>query len=118
MDKMDEMDEVFETVARYFSILAEPARLRILHSICQQERSVGQIVEETGMTQTNVSRHLNLMYQCGALKRRRDGSMAFYSVSDGTLTEVCRTVCVRVSGELAEKKPLNRGFKALIEQLS
>ena len=30
---MDEMDEVFETVARYFSILAEPARLRILHSI-------------------------------------------------------------------------------------
>ena len=27
---LDEMDEVFESVARYFSILAEPARLRIL----------------------------------------------------------------------------------------
>ena len=57
---MDEMNEVFESVARYFSILAEPARLRILHSICQQERSVGQIVEETGMTQTNVSRRFFL----------------------------------------------------------
>ena len=115
---MDEMEEVFESVARYFSILAEPARLRILHSICQQERSVGQIVEETGMTQTNVSRHLNMMYQFGALKRRREGSMAFYSVSDSTLTDVCRSVCVRVSGELDANKPLKRGFKALIEELS
>jgi DNA-binding transcriptional ArsR family regulator len=60
---LDEMDEVFESVARYFSILAEPARLRILHAICQEEKPVGQIVDETGMTQTNVSRHLNLMYQ-------------------------------------------------------
>ena len=115
---MDEMEEVFESVARYFSILAEPARLRILHSICQQERSVGQIVEETGMTQTNVSRHLNMMYQCGALKRRREGSMAFYSVSDSTLTDVCRSVCVRVSGQLDANKPLKSGFKALIEELS
>ena len=114
---MDEMEEVFESVARYFLILAEPARLRILHSICQQERSVGQIVEETGMTQ-NVSRHLNMMYQSGALKRRREGSMAFYSVSDSTLTDVCRSVCVRVSGELDANKPLKRGFKTLIEVLS
>jgi DNA-binding transcriptional ArsR family regulator len=113
---MDEMNEVFETVARYFSILAEPARLRILHTICQQERSVGQIVEETGMTQTNVSRHLNMMYQSGALKRRREGAMTFYSVSDTTLTEVCRTVCLRVSAELDGNKALKRGFKDLIEE--
>ena len=113
---MDEMNEVFESVARYFSILAEPARLRILHSICQQERSVGQIVEETGKTQTNVSRHLNMMYQAGALRRRREGAMAFYSVSDTTLTEVCRTVCIRVSVELDGNKPLKRSFKELIEE--
>ena len=114
---MDEMSEVFESVARYFSILAEPARLRILHSICQQEKSVGQVVEETGMTQTNVSRHLNMMYQAGALKRRREGAMTFYSVSDATLTEVCRTVCVRVSVELEGNKPLKRSFKELIDEL-
>ena len=114
---MDEMSEVFESVARYFSLLSEPARLRILHSICQQEKSVGQIVEESGMTQTNVSRHLNMMYQAGALKRRRDGAMAFYSVSDATLTEVCRTVCVRVSAELDGDKKLKRSFKDLIDEL-
>lgn len=114
---MDEMGEVFESVARYFAVLSEPARLRILHSICQQEKSVSQIVEETGMTQTNVSRHLNLMYQAGALKRRREGALTFYAVGDTTLTEVCRTVCVRVSAELDGNKPLKRSFKELIDEL-
>jgi DNA-binding transcriptional ArsR family regulator len=115
---MDEMGEVFEAVARYFSILSEPARLRILHSICQGEKSVGQIVEESGMTQTNVSRHLNLMYQGGAVKRRREGAMVFYSVADAALTEVCRTVCIRVSSELDASKALKRNFKEVIGVLS
>lgn len=114
---MDEMSEVFESVARYFSILAEPARLRILHSICQQEKSVGQVVEETGMTQTNVSTRLNMMYEAGALKRRREGAANFYLVSDATLTEVCRTVCVRVAEELEGNKPLKRSFNELIDEL-
>jgi DNA-binding transcriptional ArsR family regulator len=115
---MDEMSEVFESVAHYFSILSEPARLRILHSICQEEKSVSQITEESGMTQTNVSRHLNLMYQAGAVKRRREGAMTFYSVADPTLTDLCRTVCVRVSSELGADKNLKRTFKELIDDLN
>lgn len=111
------MDEVFESVARYFLILSEPARLRILHSICQEERSVGQIVEETELSQSNASRHLNMMYQCGVLTRRREGPQVFYSVTDTTLTDVCRAVCIRVSTELGDKAGLKRSFKGLIEEL-
>lgn len=114
---MDEMDEVFESVARYFLILSEPARLRILHSVCQEERSVGQIVDETQLSQSNASRHLNMMYQAGVLKRRRDGAQVFYSVADSTLTDVCRAVCIRVSTESTDKGNLERSFKELIEEL-
>jgi len=69
------------------------------------------------MTQTNVSRHLNLMYQAGALKRRKEGSTVLYGVSDQTLTDVCRPVCVRVSAELDGSKTLKRSFRELIENL-
>jgi DNA-binding transcriptional ArsR family regulator len=100
-----------------FSVLAEPARLRILHAICQEEKPVGRIVDETGMTQTNVSRHLNLMYQAGALNRRKEGSTVLYGVADATLTDVCRSVCVRVSAELDGSKTLKRSFRELIENL-
>ena len=110
----NEMDEVFEHVARYFLMLSEPARLRILHAICQGEKSVGEIVDETSLGQTNVSRHLGLMYQAGVLRRRREGAQVFYGVTDATLTDVCRAVCVRVAAGLDGNKGLKRNVLELI----
>lgn len=94
---MDDTVRLFETVSRYFSLLAEPMRVRILHAICAQPRTVGDIVAETGATQTNVSRHLNTMYRAGVLTRRKDGNFTWYGVADPTLTEICRTVCVHIA---------------------
>ena len=48
-DASAELDEVFAIVARYFGLLSEPTRLKILHSICQDERSVSAIVASTGV---------------------------------------------------------------------
>ena len=45
---MDSLGQVFEAVSNYFALLSEPVRLRILHSICREEKSVSQIVAETG----------------------------------------------------------------------
>jgi DNA-binding transcriptional ArsR family regulator len=94
---VDELGRVFETVSRYFSLLSEPMRVRILHVICQEERTVSQIVAETGATQTNVSRHLNTMYRAGVLTRRKEGNFIYYGVADRTLTEICRNVCVHIA---------------------
>lgn len=93
---MNDDDRVFEAVARYFALLSEPMRVRILHAICCREKTVSEIVAETGATQTNISRHLNAMYRTGVLTRRKDGSFTFYGVHDGLLTEICRTVYVHV----------------------
>ena len=94
---MDELAGVFEAVSRYFSILSEPLRVRIVHAICQQERTVSDIVQSTGATQTTVSRHLALMYREGVVARRREGGFVYYTVSDDALAEICRTVCVHIA---------------------
>lgn len=106
--RTDELDEVFAVVARYFGMLSEPTRLKILHAICQAERSVSAIVEETGATQTNVSRHLSLMLQAGVVSRRREGSTVFYRVADPEFVEICRSVCIRIAGRIDEQKPLRK----------
>jgi DNA-binding transcriptional ArsR family regulator len=115
---MDPMNEVFESVARYFALLSEPTRLRIMHSICAEEKSVSQIVEEIGASQTNVSRHLGLMYQAGVLGRRKEGNQVLYRVTDASFTDICRTVCVRVASELDGDKSLKKSFKHLIDGLA
>ena len=102
----DELDQVFDAVARYFGLLSERTRLKILHSICNAERSVTAIVAATGATQTNVSRHLALMHQAGVVSRRREGTTVYYKVTDPEFVEICRTVCVRIAGRIEAGLPL------------
>ena len=111
---MTELDPVFDAVAAYFSVLSEPTRLKIMHAVCNGERSVSEIVADTGWTQTNVSRHLGLMHRHGVLTRRREGTQVFYRVADPTMVDLCRSVCNRIAGTIDERKPLKRQFLKLL----
>ena len=106
-----ELERLYEVVSDYFGLLAEPTRLKILGAICDGERSVSDIVERVGATQTNVSRHLNLMYGRGVLKRRREGQMTFYSIADANVVTLCRTACVHMASQLDEHSVSNRTLK-------
>jgi DNA-binding transcriptional ArsR family regulator len=94
---LDDLHEVFESVARYFSVLGEPTRLRILHALCQEERCVNEIIKATGLAQANGSRHLGLMYQAGLLSRRREGTQVFYKLADPMYVELCRSVTTQIN---------------------
>ena len=115
---MDELSHIFETVSRYFSLLSEPMRVRILHVICQHDRSVSDIVAETRATQTNVSRHLNTMYRAGVLTRRKEGNFIYYGIADRTLTEICRHVCVHIASRDDDAGSDQAGFEALARGLA
>ncbi|MEZ5740182.1 MAG: metalloregulator ArsR/SmtB family transcription factor [Burkholderiaceae bacterium] len=109
----DDLEPVLEGVSRYFSLLAEPTRLRILHAICSTEKSVTEIVEETGASQTNVSRHLGTLFSAGVLNRRKQGNFIYYQVSDDTLIEICRTACVHYASRSEPNEKRGSGAKAL-----
>jgi DNA-binding transcriptional ArsR family regulator len=91
---MQELDPVFNKVARYFALLSDPSRLKVIHSVCNSERSVNDVVAETGLSQSAVSRHLTSLHLSGVATRRKDGARALYVISDRTLTDICRTACV------------------------
>ncbi|HRO61460.1 MAG TPA: metalloregulator ArsR/SmtB family transcription factor [Burkholderiaceae bacterium] len=112
---MDELGRVFEAVSQYFALLSEPMRVRILHAICQREKSVSEIVAETGATQTNVSRHLGSMYRSGVLSRRKLGTSVYYGVGDPVLTEICRSVCVHIAAR--DGDPGRRGLLTIAQDL-
>lgn len=96
-EEQAEVHFILERASRYFSLLAEPARLRILQAICDKESSVQEIVVQTGLPQPNVSRHLSILFNAGVLSRRREGTFVFYKVSDPLVTQLCRTVCMHLS---------------------
>lgn len=101
---MDETLQVFEQVAHYFGLLADPTRLRILSCLCAGERPVRDVVESVGLTQANISRHLNILYRAGVVDRRREANSVFYRVVDPNFVDICRTVSITVaSRDLGEQ---------------
>lgn len=78
-----------EVLASRFKILAEPARLQILAALCNQERSVQEICDRTGLLQGNVSKHLRLMKDTGVVACRREGVWRYYRVVDTELLSLC-----------------------------
>lgn len=86
-------DEALELIAQRFGALAEPVRLRLIHALIGGEKSVNQLVALTGCTQTNVSRHLQLLARAHVLHRRKQGLQVFYAIADATILELCAIVC-------------------------
>jgi DNA-binding transcriptional ArsR family regulator len=93
----DESLVIFEQVARYFSLLGDPTRLRILSCLCSEELPVREVVEKIGLTQANISRHLSILFKAGVVQRRREGNMIFYRVVDPNFVDICRTVSITVA---------------------
>lgn len=93
---------VFELAAEIFSLLSTPMRLKILSSLCNGELNVNRLLEQVGTTQSNLSQHLNVLYQSGILARRKEGAQVFYRVHNERAVMLCRSVCTQVAIELDE----------------
>ena len=86
-------DSLLALVARRFQTLGEPLRLRILQSLESGPRTVTDITASTGASQSNVSKHLKVMYDAGLVSRRQEGTSVIYGVADPMIFELCELVC-------------------------
>ena len=92
-----------DVIARRFAVLADPLRIRLLDTIhTREEASVGELAEATGASHANVSKHLQLMLGERMVTRRREGSRAYYRISDPGLIALREQVCAGVRQSLQE----------------
>jgi len=85
-------DTELEKVAGQFRLLGEPMRLKILQALCVKRLTVGEIVDATGATQSNVSRHLALLASSGIITRQKDGQFVYYGMSNPLTMKLCELV--------------------------
>lgn len=91
-------------LAERFKALGEPARLQLLMALRAGERSVGDLVEITGLGQANVSKHLQQLHQCGYLTRRKEGTFAYYAIANPDVFMLCDVMCGRIEEEAKERR--------------
>ena len=69
-------------IEKILKALADGNRLRIINLLMRGELCVCEIEETLGLSQTNVSRHLNKLTLAGLLDSRKEAQWVFYSISN------------------------------------
>jgi len=93
--------EGFEAVADLFGVLADSSRLMILYLLKKGPAFVSQVVQKTGLKQSNASKHLAVLYDAGLLGRERMGNQIRYFVADELVFELCTLVCGKLHRDAA-----------------
>jgi DNA-binding transcriptional ArsR family regulator len=101
--------EMMALVAERFRALAEPARLQMMQALRTGERTVGQLVEATGLATANVSKHLQILYGAGFVTRRKEGLYVYYGLAGEDVFRLCDIMCGRLASESETRRKVLAG---------
>jgi DNA-binding transcriptional ArsR family regulator len=76
------------TTTDAFNAVAEPQRRQILDALAEGERSVNDLVALLGLPQPQVSKHLRVLREVGAVDVRKDGRQRLYRVNAAALKPI------------------------------
>lgn len=95
--------ESLTLIANFFKVLSEPSRLQIVCTLKSGPHNVTEIIEQTGLGQANVSKHLKLLAQAGIVSRQQRGVSAYYEVANPMFFKLCEIVCETLSIQLVQQ---------------
>ncbi len=75
-------------VEKVFAVIAESTRRDILEALAQESKAVGQLVDELGVSQPTVSKHLRVLREAGVVTMRAQGQKRFYGINTEPLVLV------------------------------
>ena len=76
------------TTADAFNAVAKPRRREILDVLAGGERPVGELVELLGLAQPQVSKHLRVLREVGAVDVRDEGRRRLYRLNGAALKPI------------------------------
>lgn len=88
-----------------FAVIADPTRRHILQALAVERLAVGELVEELGVSQPTVSKHLKVLRTAGLVETEAVGQKRFYSITPAPLASVADWVDGLHTAPVAETAP-------------
>ena len=102
---------IYELQAEISKTLAHPLRLAILHNLKGGEKTVNELTQTLGVSQSNVSQHLAILRQRQIVKTRKDGSNIYYRVASPKISQACDMVREVLLEQLAQRQEMARAYQ-------
>jgi DNA-binding transcriptional ArsR family regulator len=87
-----EMEANADRAAAFLKSIANGVRLRLLCKLLDNELSAGELSQELGITQANLSQHLAWLKKQDLLSSRREGTVIHYRLSDSRVEPLMRVL--------------------------
>lgn len=101
---------IFELQCEISKTLANPIRLAVLYVLKDGERTVNELVQNLGLSQSNVSQHLAILRQRQIVRTRKAGSTVYYSVSSPKISQACNIVREVLLEQLDQKRQMAKTY--------
>jgi DNA-binding transcriptional ArsR family regulator len=90
--RMGELRRSARRAAPLLKAMSNPARLVILCRLAEGERSVGEIEDEVGLSQSGISQHLAILRREHVVATRRDKQTVYYSLASADVVALMATL--------------------------
>ena len=90
MSYSEEKLSKIKLLSKLFKGFADYSRLLIFFNLLEGEKTVSELVEETGISQSGISNHLKCMRECDLLVDKQEGKFVYYSIKDDRAKEIIK----------------------------
>jgi ArsR family transcriptional regulator, lead/cadmium/zinc/bismuth-responsive transcriptional repressor len=88
-----------QQMAEFFSVLADPNRLRLLSALAQQELCVCDLAGHLAMGESAVSHQLRILRTMRLVNYRKEGRNVYYRLADSHVVNLYREVAEHLKEE-------------------
>ncbi len=81
-----------DEVSQVLKSLSHPIRLKVLCSLIDREKTVGELVEFGGISQSAMSQFLIRLKNEGVLSSRKEGTSVYYTLADERLKKLIHSI--------------------------
>ncbi|MGJ8678435.1 MAG: ArsR/SmtB family transcription factor [Akkermansiaceae bacterium] len=89
--------DALESISTIFRALSDVTRLQLIQALRGGPKNVGYLVTSLSLTQANVSKHLQTLYDARILTRKKQGTATYYSIDDNFIFPLCELVCDKIN---------------------
>lgn len=89
---LSDMEQKVDQASAVMKLLANPGRLKILCLLCESPRSVGELVNAVGLSQSALSQHLTKMRQEGVVLANRRGLEQIYEIANPVVMRLLKVL--------------------------
>ena len=97
---------IYELQAEISKTLAHPLRIAIIHYLKDGEKTVNDLTQTLGASQSNISQHLAIMRQRQIVKTRKQGSTVYYRAASPKISQACDMIREVLLDQLNQKQEM------------